>query len=79
MTDFSQWMQTVQAATETDLARFLPEPQQAPQRLHDAMRYAVLGGGKRVRPLLVYAAGELFDADTRLLARAGCALEMIHA
>jgi farnesyl diphosphate synthase len=43
------------------------------------MRYAVLDGGKRVRPLLVYAAGELHDADRAVLARAAAAVEMIHA
>jgi len=43
------------------------------------MRYALLGGGKRVRPLLVYAAGALFGADTAVLSRAAAAVEMIHA
>jgi geranyltranstransferase len=42
------------------------------------MRYAVLGGGKRVRPLLVYAAGELVGADARVLDGAACAVELIH-
>ncbi len=49
------------------------------QRLHEAMRYAVLDGGKRVRPLLVHAAGELHGADRAVLARAAAAVEMIHA
>jgi farnesyl diphosphate synthase len=43
------------------------------------MRYAVLGAGKRMRPLLVFAAGELADATTDLLAYAGAAVELIHA
>jgi len=43
------------------------------------MRYALLGGGKRVRPLLVYAAGALFGADSATLSRAAAAVEMIHA
>ncbi len=43
-----------------------------PHKLHEAMRYTLLGGGKRVRPLLVYAAGALFDADPAALARAAC-------
>jgi farnesyl diphosphate synthase len=50
-----------------------------PAKLHEAMRYTTLGGGKRVRPLLVYAAGELFGADADAVARAACAVEMIHA
>ncbi|HWV63150.1 MAG TPA: farnesyl diphosphate synthase [Oxalicibacterium sp.] len=64
---------------ENALAQHLPATAQAPQRLHEAMRYAVLDGGKRVRPLLVFAAGALFDADTKELARAAAAVEMIHA
>ncbi|HEY5802010.1 MAG TPA: farnesyl diphosphate synthase [Burkholderiaceae bacterium] len=79
MTAFADWMRAVQDQVELDLASFLPPVAQQPERLHDAMRYAVLGGGKRVRPLLVFAAGALFGADPRLLARAACALEMIHA
>lgn len=54
-------------------------PGMAPDRLHEAMRYAVLGGGKRVRPLLVYAAGELVDAPVAVLDGAACAVELIHA
>ena len=50
-----------------------------PQRLHAAMRYAVLGGGKRVRPLLVYAAGEVTAADAEALDRAALAVEYVHA
>src|SRR5258707_7872470 len=51
-------MAKVQARVEAALERFLPSAGIAPQRLHDAMRYAVLGGGKRIRPLLAFAAGE---------------------
>ena len=54
-------------------------PEIAPQRLHQAMRYAVLGGGKRVRPLLALAAGELSQADPERAALAGAAVEIIHA
>ena len=43
------------------------------------MRYAVLDGGKRVRPLLVFAAGAVFDAPIDALERAAAAVEMIHA
>lgn len=75
---FPVWMQQIQGDIETALAHFLPPSSQIPARLHDAMRYAVLGGGKRVRPLLVYGAGNLFDAPPALLARAAAALEMIH-
>jgi farnesyl diphosphate synthase len=76
---FEDWMRAVQAQAEDALGGFLPSAASLPQRLHEAMRYTVLGGGKRVRPLLVYAAGDLFGAAPRALARAACALEMIHA
>ncbi|WP_172203791.1 polyprenyl synthetase family protein [Niveibacterium sp. COAC-50] len=73
------WMRQRQAETEAALERLLPDARIAPQRLHDAMRYATLGGGKRVRPMLVYAAGELASANARALDHAACAVEMIHA
>ena len=76
---FGDWMQAVQGSTESALAKFLPPAAQAPTRLHQAMRYATLDGGKRVRPLLVQAAGLLFEADADCLARAAVAVEMIHA
>jgi farnesyl diphosphate synthase len=75
---FIDWMQSVQSGMESVLDRYLPQSQTMPARLHEAMRYTALGGGKRVRPLLVYAAGELFDAPLALLARAAAAVEMIH-
>jgi len=57
--DFSAWSQAHLEHVEATLQRVLPGPEIAPRRLHQAMRYAVLGGGKRVRPLLAFAAGEL--------------------
>ena len=64
---------------ELVLERTLPAAQVAPQRLHAAMRFAALGGGKRVRPLLVFAAGEVADAHEGRLEIAAAAVEMIHA
>lgn len=61
------------------LARALPDPEQSPQRLHAAMRHAVLLGGKRMRPLLVHASGALFGADETLLDAPAAAVELIHA
>ena len=75
---FGDWMNTVQQQVEDNLAEFLPPASKKPMRLHEAMRYTTLGGGKRVRPLLVHAAGSLFGADQATLARAACAVEMIH-
>lgn len=77
--DFQSWMTAVQQRTERALDSLLPAAEIAPQRLHRAMRYATLGGGKRVRPLLCHAAGELVGADHARLDIAGCAVEMIHA
>jgi farnesyl diphosphate synthase len=77
--DFQGWAAARQQRIEALLARVLPAPDIAPQRLHRAMRYAVLGGGKRVRPLLAFAAGELGGADPERLALAGAAVELIHA
>jgi farnesyl diphosphate synthase len=77
--DFAAWMGSIQARVEAALQRGLPGPQHAPARLHEAMRYATLEGGKRVRPLLTFAAGELAGADPARLEIAACAVEMIHA
>lgn len=76
---FSDWAAGVQARMETALDAFLPSASQIPGRLHEAMRYAVTGGGKRVRPLLVFAAGELVEAQPQALESAAAAVEMIHA
>jgi len=78
-TDFQAWMGAVQARMETALARLLPAAQVAPANLHEAMRYAVLEGGKRVRPLLAFAAGELSEAPRERVEVAAAAVELIHA
>ncbi len=75
----SAWMGAIQQRTETALATLLPAADIVPARLHEAMRYAVLGGGKRVRPLLAHAAGELVGATDARLDRVACAVELIHA
>jgi farnesyl diphosphate synthase len=77
--DFQAWAAAGQSRVEAVLQKLLPAPEIAPQRLHQAMRYAVLGGGKRVRPLLAFAAGELSQADPERAALAGAAVEIIHA
>jgi farnesyl diphosphate synthase len=76
---FGDWVDSVQRRTETALEHFLPAPVIAPARLHEAMRYAVLGGGKRIRPLLCHAAGALSGAAPGALDAAACAVELIHA
>ena len=77
--DFPDWMHDVQARVESALARRLPSPDAIPARLHQAMRYACLGGGKRVRPLLAFAAGDLTQSPVERLEIAACAVELIHA
>jgi farnesyl diphosphate synthase len=69
----------VQARMEAALARLLPPAAIAPARLHEAMRYATLEGGKRVRPLLAVAAGEVSGAAAERLEVAAAAVELIHA
>ncbi len=76
--DFSSWAQAHQSRFEQALQQLLPAADLAPQRLHQAMRYAVLDGGKRVRPLLAFAAGELTGASLAHLNIAAAAVELIH-
>ena len=61
------------------LDRALPPASEPPQRLHEAMRYCVLNGGKRIRAILVIATGEALRADPERLAAPACAVELIHA
>lgn len=67
------------ARVDARLDAALPLATSNPQRLHDAMRYSVLNGGKRVRPLLVYAAGECLSVEPELLDTPAVAIELIHA
>jgi farnesyl diphosphate synthase len=67
------------ARVEQALERALPAADRPPERLHAAMRYAVLGGGKRLRPLLVYATGEALGADPDRLDAPAVAIELMHA
>ena len=67
------------ARADAALAHALPHEDAPPLELHRAMRYAVLGGGKRLRPVLVYATGSAFDAAPEALDSSACAVEIIHA
>ncbi len=77
--NFSTWMSCIQQRTESALKSTLPSIGVAPAHLHEAMRYSVLGGGKRVRPLLCHAAGAIFGADSTTLDVPASAVELIHA
>jgi len=63
----------------TALDHLLPIEKQIPEKLHQAMRYMVLDGGKRIRPCLVYATGQVFDIKPEHLNHLACAVELIHA
>ena len=77
-----EFQQRIEPYTERINARLdtvLPPATLSPRRLHDAMRYAVFNGGKRVRPLLVYAAGECVGVEADQLDAPATAIELIHA
>lgn len=78
---FQEWLSSQSNRTELALDRLLESAHTLPQRLHEAMRYAAQGGGKRIRPLLVYAAGQLGDSNesSEALDAAAVAIECIHA
>ena len=74
-----QTLQLFQAQVNRALYRGLPAGDRDPSRLHSAMRYAVLGPGKRVRPVLVYATGQAFGTPLETLDPCAVAVELIHA
>ena len=76
---FAGLVETCRERVHEYLDRVLPGAEVEPRRLHEAMRYAVLNGGKRVRPLLVYATGEALRLDPGLLDAPAAAVELIHA
>ena len=76
---FAEWVIEKQLRIEQMLNLTLPSTDIAPQVLHSAMRYSALGGGKRVRALLCYAASELCNGDESMADAAACAVELIHA
>lgn len=77
--DFSAWAKQKQSRVEAVLDEVLPQENIAPQKLHSAMRYSALGGGKRVRALLCYAAAELCETTDSVADAAAAAAELIHA
>ena len=79
MQDLTPQLLALSSRADDVLARVLPPEDQPPIELHRAMRYAVLGGGKRLRPLLVYAAGTTLGAPLDRLDAAAATVEIIHA
>lgn len=76
--NLTDYMQRQKAWIERSLNEWLPDLQTPPTRLHDAMRYSVMAGGKRLRPILALATGELVDADPEKLIKPALALEIFH-
>ena len=75
---FAERLADYQARVEAALDSWLPPVTDKPESLHEAIRYSVFGGGKRVRPVLVYASGEAFNVEPAALDGCACAVEMIH-
>ena len=77
--DFNATWSALKDQTQQQLDQLLPPAAQPPTRLHEAMRYACLDGGKRLRAILVYACGDLFSADPDVLHIPACSVECMHA
>ncbi|MDX5333431.1 MAG: (2E,6E)-farnesyl diphosphate synthase [Gammaproteobacteria bacterium] len=78
MTEIDAEVKALQDRIEGVLERWLPGAGVHPARLHEAMRYSVLGGGKRIRPVLAYAAGRALGVPAERIDGAAAALELIH-
>ena len=76
--DIKQYFKRKAELVERELDRLLPAETETPPTIHQAMRYSVFAGGKRLRPILAIAAGEIFGASESELLPAASALEMIH-
>lgn len=72
-------MKEYQQRVDKSLDLCLPLKKTIPDRLHEAMRYAIFNGGKRIRPLLVYLTGKALNVDDITLDAPACAVELIHA
>lgn len=76
---FARQLTSWQSRVEAELDARLPSTTDKPERLHEALRYSVLGGGKRVRPVLVYATANALGLSESSVDGAACAVEFIHA
>ena len=79
MSQLARTLETCRTRVEGALETVLPDAVLMPARLHEAMRYAVLAPGKRLRPLLVYQGGRLFGVEDERLDPPACAVELVHA
>jgi len=77
--DLSNYLKHRQQRIDAALDQYLPAEDLLPERLHQAVRYSVFAGGKRLRPILMLAACEAVGGDTERVLPAACAMEMIHS
>ena len=73
-----QYLEEQRVHVDAELERLLPPAGQYPTSIHQAMRYSVFAGGKRLRPILCLETGRLFGGDEKSLLEVGCVLELIH-
>ncbi|MGH9406459.1 MAG: polyprenyl synthetase family protein [Terriglobia bacterium] len=73
-----QYLDVVRDRVDEDLGRLLPPAEEFPPSIHAAMRHSVFAGGKRLRPILCFESGKLFDAELETLLRRASAFELIH-
>jgi geranylgeranyl diphosphate synthase type II len=78
MSVFEDALRALRPRLEAWLEDALPQTSAAPQALHEAMRYSVFGGGKRLRGALVVLAAQVFDADPEIAREPACAVELVH-
>ena len=78
MSDLKQYLQSRQRLVDQSLRKFLPGGSVAPKTIHEAMRYSVFAGGKRLRPVLTLAAAEACGGETEDALAPACAVELIH-
>src|SRR5215813_1079943 len=77
-TELRSFLDQVRPAIETTLTELLPPANERPERIHDAMRYSTMDGGKRIRPALCVAAFTAYKQDWKPVLRVAAAVEMIH-
>ncbi|MBN1256306.1 MAG: polyprenyl synthetase family protein, partial [Planctomycetes bacterium] len=78
MDRLQKYMKEKGTLVDKALEEYLPRLKEEPRTLHEAMRYSVFAGGKRLRPLLCLMGGEVFGVEQAACLPAACALEMIH-
>jgi len=76
--DLKSYLKKMQQMVDESLEKYLPRRDELPGSIHEAMRYSIFAGGKRVRPVLMLAACEAVDGDISKALPAACAMEMIH-